>query len=122
MPKKILMIEDEAILLDTTAMFLEGLGYEVLKATDGVHGLNLALDQKPDLILLDFTLPGMHGLDVASKLAENEETNQIPILFLTGSEDFENRLNKLENVAGQKMDKPFDLEALAEEIDKTIGA
>lgn len=81
--KKILIIEDEATLQKTLNDLLSQEGYEVLSAVDGLRGMELAFDKKPDLILLDIILPKMDGFEVLKKIKENEDTSQIPVVILT---------------------------------------
>lgn len=81
--KKILIIEDEATLQKTLNDLLSQEGYEILSAVDGLRGMELAFDKKPDLILLDIILPKMDGFEVLKKIKENKDTSQIPVVILT---------------------------------------
>lgn len=81
--KKILIVEDEATLQKTLNDLLSQEGYEVLNAVDGLRGMELAFDKKPDLILLDIILPKMDGFEVLKKIKENKDTSQIPVIILT---------------------------------------
>ena len=81
--KKILLIEDEAMLLEMyTLKFSEG-GFKVIQAKDGESGLELAKKEKPTLILLDIIMPKLDGFAVLKRLKENEITKDIPIILLT---------------------------------------
>jgi CheY-like chemotaxis protein len=81
--KKILVVDDDP----TTLKMLEGIlgaaGYDVVRASAGQDAIDLAREQKPDLLVLDIELPGMDGINVAFKLRELPETKNIPIVFLS---------------------------------------
>lgn len=81
--KKILFIEDEAVMQKAVDEFLKVNGYETIAALDGEIGVNLAQSQLPDLILLDIVLPKKDGFAVFKELKENEKTKSIPIIVLT---------------------------------------
>lgn len=82
-PKKILIVEDEAPLRVVLRDNLEYEGFVVLEAGDGEEGLHLALDNEPDLILLDILMPRMGGIAMMEKLREQEKGKAIPIILLT---------------------------------------
>lgn len=82
--KKILVIDDEVPYVNVVKRIIESRSsYQVLTATDGQTGLNLARTEKPALILLDIVMPGMSGSDVAEDLLEDPLTRDIPIIFVT---------------------------------------
>ena len=81
MKEKILIIEDEEDLVKGLKLNLQDEGYEVKYAFNGKEGLEKALKEKPDLILLDIMLPGMNGLEICKELRQNKM--DIPILMLT---------------------------------------
>lgn len=83
--KKVLVVEDEATLQKALNDVLTQEGYDVLSALDGASGLDLALKEEPDLILLDIILPKMDGFEVLKKLKEKD--SQIPIIILTNLSD-----------------------------------
>jgi len=87
--KKILFIEDESALQKTIGELLGQEGYEMISALDGEIGLNLAKEQKPDLILLDLILPKINGFDVLKNLKADKETKEIPVIVLTNLEGIE---------------------------------
>ncbi|MGE5308773.1 MAG: response regulator [Deltaproteobacteria bacterium] len=81
---RILIIDDEEDICRYTRSMLQRTGrFEASATTDSKEGLALARKEPPDLILLDVNMPGMDGGDVASALAENDRTKDIPILFIT---------------------------------------
>lgn len=85
--EKILFIEDEVAIQRTLGDALRKKGYEVRSALDGEAGLNLAKEEKPDLILLDLILPKKHGLEVLGELRQSEKTKNIPVIILTNLEN-----------------------------------
>ncbi len=81
--QKILIIEDEATLQKALQEILLQKNYEVVSALDGKQGLELALFETPDMILLDLILPKMDGFEVLEALKKDEKTKEIPIIILT---------------------------------------
>lgn len=103
--KKILLVEDEAHVVSFIKKGLSEDGFEVSVAFDGKTGLQLALENSFDLIILDIMLPEMNGLDVCKAI--RNENAQIPILFLTALGTPENVVLGLENGADDYLVKPF---------------
>ncbi|HEY4521561.1 MAG TPA: response regulator [Candidatus Paceibacterota bacterium] len=94
--KKILFIEDEESLQNVVKETLKENGYNVLSALDGKKGIEIAKNEKPDLILLDLILPQKDGFEVLEALKENPNTAVIPVIVLTnleGSADIEKALS-----------------------------
>ncbi len=94
--KKILMIEDEPTLSEMYKLYLNKVGCEVLFASDGQAGLEIAKQKKPDLILLDILMPHMDGWEVIKNLKCTPETNQIPVIVFSNLgqlEEIEKGLN-----------------------------
>jgi DNA-binding response OmpR family regulator len=81
--KKILVVDDEQSLADIIAMRLKQEGYDVITAADGEEGLKIARSAKPDLVLLDVTMPKMNGDEVLAKLQAAEDTKSIPVIMIT---------------------------------------
>ena len=80
---RILIVDDETYILQVLSLKLRNAGYEVLSAGDGEEGLELALEELPDLIITDFQMPFMTGLEMCQALATNKETEEIPVIMLT---------------------------------------
>jgi len=104
MPKKILVIDDEPKIVEICHDYLKASGFEVISASDGIQGLNLARREKPDLIVLDLMMPGMDGLDVCRNLRRE---GNIPIIMLTARVDESDKLVGLELGADDYITKPF---------------
>ncbi|HAM96108.1 TPA: response regulator [Candidatus Azambacteria bacterium] len=85
--KAVLLIEDEPTLQKTISEILIQEGYKMLNALDGEIGLQMALREKPDLILLDLILPKIDGFEVLENIRKNEATKNIPVIVLTNLEN-----------------------------------
>ena len=81
--KTILIVEDNPLNMKLFSAMIAAQGYEVLQATDGAHGLDMARRLHPDLIIMDIQLPSMSGLDVTRNLKADEVTREIPIIATT---------------------------------------
>jgi two-component system alkaline phosphatase synthesis response regulator PhoP len=110
MKKKILIIEDEEELIKGLKLNLNFEGYDVFWALDGQDGLNKALEERPDLILLDIMLPQKNGLDVCRELREQNVT--IPIIMLTAKGEEVDKVVGLEIGADDYITKPFSVKEL----------
>ncbi len=125
--KKILIIEDDKILMETATEFLHEEGYEVLSATDGVEGIILAKRLQPDLILCDIYMPGIDGYQVFMKLQSDIETTRIPFIFMTAKAEKEDIRYGMLLGADDYITKPINfielkksIQTRIEKYDKTI--
>ena len=105
MGKTVLIIEDEQNIVDILSFNLGREGYDTLEALDGPTGLQLALEQNPDLILLDLMLPGMDGFEVCRRI--REAGSSVPIVMLTAREEEDDKVRGLELGADDYITKPF---------------
>lgn len=105
--KKILIVEDDDDIRELVAFNLEMSGFSVLKKDKGEGVAELALENKPDLILLDVMLPGIDGFEVCRQIKKNKDTKEIPVLMLTARTDDEDIINGLETGADDYITKPF---------------
>lgn len=110
MKEKILIIEDEEDLVKGLKINLVDEGYEVDYALNGKEGLEKALEEKPDLILLDIMLPGMNGLEICKELRQKKL--DIPILMLTAKGEEIDKVIGLEIGADDYISKPFSIREL----------
>ena len=81
--KKVLVVDDEIHIVHVVAIKLRNNGYEVISADNGAEAFKLACEEKPDIIVTDFQMPGMTGLELVEKLRQREETRDIPVIMLT---------------------------------------
>ena len=112
--EKILIIEDEADLVKGLKLNLVDEGYEVDWAADGREGLRRALEEAPDLVILDIMLPGMNGLEICRELRQ-KKTN-IPVIMLTAKGEEVDKVVGLEIGADDYMTKPFSVRELLARI------
>lgn len=107
--KKVLVVDDEQAIIDVLVYNLQKEGYQTLEATDGVTAVNMALEQKPDLMLLDIMLPKMDGLTVCKRV---KNYLNIPILMLTAKDAEIDKIVGLELGADDYITKPFSVREL----------
>jgi len=81
--RKVLIVEDNALNMRLFSDLLEATGYETLQCVDGAKAVGLALESKPDLIIMDIQLPDVSGLDITRWLKDDERTAGIPVLAVT---------------------------------------
>ena len=105
MGKTVLIVEDEQSIVDILSFNLTREGYDTLEALDGPTGLQLALEQNPDLVLLDLMLPGMSGFDVCEQI--RKAGSAVPIVMLTAREEEDDKVRGLELGADDYITKPF---------------
>ncbi|MEW6028842.1 MAG: response regulator transcription factor [Chloroflexota bacterium] len=110
MNERILIIEDDQAILKLLQRGLAYEGYTVDTATEGRTGLILARDHTPDLVILDWMLPGMDGLEVCHRL--RTASGSVPILMLTAKDTVQDRVQGLDAGADDYMVKPFNLDEL----------
>ena len=118
MSKRILIVEDEKNIVDILSFNLTKEGYETLEAYDGQAGLQLALEQNPDLILLDLMLPKMDGFDVCRNL--RKENRSTPVIMLTAREEETDKVLGLELGADDYITKPFSMRELLARVKANI--
>ena len=106
MGKKILIIEDDPIATRLTEYILKKRGYQVLTAPNGLEGLQMAQNERPDLIILNVMLPGIDGLEVCHRLRAESKTAQTPVLMLSGKAQQADIANGLKIGADDYLTKP----------------
>ncbi|HZU67484.1 MAG TPA: response regulator transcription factor [Ktedonobacteraceae bacterium] len=107
MARKILVVDDEPVLVETIAYNLEQAGYTVITVADGASALEAARREKPDLIILDLMLPEMDGLEVCRQLRREGNTATTPIMILTAKSEEIDKVVGLEVGADDYVTKPF---------------
>lgn len=115
--KKIMVVDDEGYLVELLKTVLKGAGFDVVTATDGKQCIKKLKKVKPDLILMDFMMPGMTGVETIKKIRANPETKDLKVAFLT--------VKKVERVGIKEVDelnvidyitKPFDNDELVDRV------
>jgi two-component system phosphate regulon response regulator PhoB len=107
MPGKVLLVEDDAALAELVSWHLEREGFEVERTPDGEEALLLAAESPPDLVLLDWMVEGISGIEVCRRLRRRTETANLPIIMLTARGEEEDRVRGLETGADDYVTKPF---------------
>ena len=119
--KKILIIEDEIPVLENLAELISESGnFNVLTAGNGIKGVELALENLPDLVLCDIMMPGMDGYEVLKKLKSNETTSTIPFIFLTAKSEKDDMRYGMELGADDFITKPFTYKEVFKAIDSRL--
>ncbi|UTW54146.1 phosphate regulon transcriptional regulator PhoB [Kordiimonas sp. SCSIO 12610] len=116
MKTQVLLIEDDISITELVRYNLEKADFTIETAKDGEEGLILATDQTPDVILLDWMLPNLSGLEICRRLRRNNKTANVPIIMLTARADEPDRVRGLETGADDYVTKPFSPKELIARI------
>jgi CheY-like chemotaxis protein len=116
--KKILIIEDHADIRRVLTLTLRHFGYATVEATDGRSGIELTLRERPDLVLLDLSLPDVSGFEMAKTLKKNPRTAEIPLVGLSAYAEQDTALRALAAGMAEYLVKPADSQKLAAVIEK----
>jgi two-component system cell cycle response regulator DivK len=121
MPKKVMIVEDDPKNLKLAMMTLKSRGYELIYAVDGEEAVSTALNEKPDIILMDMQLPKISGIDATKQIREHPDFSQIPILALTayamkGDED-----KYIDAGCTSYMSKPINTRELPMKVAELLG-
>ena len=107
MPANILIVEDESSILELISLNIHQAGFNPIRAINAEYANNIVKETIPDLIVLDWMLPGMDGIEFAKRLRANSETKSIPIIMLTAKADEDNKIKGLNVGADDYLTKPF---------------
>ncbi|HUK04841.1 MAG TPA: phosphate regulon transcriptional regulator PhoB [Burkholderiales bacterium] len=116
MPATVLIVEDEPAILELIAVNLEHAGYETLRARSAEDAGRLLADILPDIVLLDWMLPGQSGVALARRLRGDARTRELPLIFLTARADETDKVAGLEAGADDYITKPFSTKELVARI------
>ncbi len=119
---KILLVEDNELNRDMLSRRLSKNGFETFMAVDGENGVELALELKPDLILMDMSLPILDGWEATRRIKIHPDIQHIPVIALTAHAMFEDRQKALEAGCDDYDTKPIELARLLRKIEALIGA
>ena len=117
--KRVLIVDDEAPIREMIAVALEMAGYECLEADSAQAAHGLIVDLKPDMVLLDWMMPGTSGIEFARRLRKDEVTADIPIIMLTAKGEEEHKVKGLESGIDDYITKPFSPRELVARL-KTV--
>ena len=118
--KTILVVDDERAIREMVMMALEKEGFKCIEASDGHKAESLIKQTVPDLLLLDWMMPGLSGVDFTRKLRRNEQTEHLPIIMLTAKTEEEDLIKGLESGADDYITKPFSPRALIARIQSLL--
>jgi CheY-like chemotaxis protein len=118
--KKILVVEDNEINMYLSCRILKSSGYEVIEARTGEEGVELAIKEKPDLIIMDIQLPGIDGLEATKRIRESEADSKVPIIALTSYAMAGDRKKALKAGCTGYIEKPINPETFMDEIKKFL--
>jgi two-component system phosphate regulon response regulator PhoB len=116
--RKLMIADDEPGVRSLVRMTLESDAYQILEASDGDEALMLALEHRPELILLDVTMPGLSGVQVCRMLKDNPSTSAISVVMLTAMDQDADRAEGKSAGADDYFTKPFSPLALLRKVDE----
>ena len=114
--QRILIVEDDAAILEVVEYNLVRAGYRVRTTTDGLSGLNAALSDPPDLVILDLMLPSLDGIEVCRRLRADPRTREVLVLMLTAKAEEADQIVGFAVNADDYVTKPFSVKVLQERV------
>lgn len=121
MSERILVVDDEQYILRIFSFLLGKWGFEVITAQNGQEGLNILKNDKPDLILLDMSMPVMDGFQMLEQLRKDPQLKDIPVIMLTANSDTKNIKEASTYGIEDYLTKPFEPEDLRQRIDSILA-
>ena len=118
---RVLVVDDEADIVSTIQYRLEFCEFEVITATNGKEGLEKAANEKPDLILLDISMPVMNGHEMLERLKNRPDLKDIPVIMLTAYSDAKDVTKAADLGIADYVTKPFDFTELMGKISNALG-
>jgi two-component system alkaline phosphatase synthesis response regulator PhoP len=122
MSKKILVVDDEPTALRLAKFILERAGFQVISAVNGIEAVKKAIEEKPDLVILDVMMPGMDGYDVCRQIRKDLALVTAPVLMLTAQARDEDRDEAMKAGATDYLSKPVDPSAFLSRVKSMLGA
>lgn len=113
---RILIVDDEPAIREMVAVALELADFDVLEAENAQRGHEIIVDERPDLVLLDWMLPSVTGIELARRLKRDDTTNEVPIIMLTAKSEEDNKIQGLDVGADDYITKPFSTRELISRI------
>jgi two-component system alkaline phosphatase synthesis response regulator PhoP len=118
--KKVLVVDDEIHIIHVVAIKLRNNGYEVITADNGAEAYELTLKEKPDIVVTDFQMPVMTGLELVEKLRQSEQTKDIPVIMLTARSFAISKEQQDSLQITGCLSKPFSPKELLENIEDVL--
>jgi two-component system, OmpR family, phosphate regulon response regulator PhoB len=118
--KTILVVDDEPAIRDMISTALDVAGYSCLQAENAQQAHGIIIDEQPDLVLLDWMMPGTSGVELIRRLQRDELTNTVPVILLTAKATEDNMVQGLESGADDYITKPFSPRALIARINAVL--
>jgi len=115
-----LIVDDERCIREVISYVLDEKGFSTESASDGKEALEKIAQNKPDIIILDFAMPQMDGLQVCKQLKTHPDTQDIPIIFLSAHKHIEQMIKDMPGAAVKYLEKPYDLKYLLEQIESLL--
>ena len=106
-PATILIVDDESTIRDMIAMALEVAGYRSLQAANAQDAHSIIIDERPDLVLMDWMMPGTSGIELVRRLKRQDLTAKLPVIMLTAKSDEDNKIQGFDSGADDYITKPF---------------
>jgi CheY-like chemotaxis protein len=121
--KKVLVVDDNPVMVEIVKMALES-DYDVISANDGREGVELAVSQKPDVIIMDVMMPNVSGIEMLRILASDEDTKNIPVIVFTAShfDPSTEMLFKVEKNVKSFLKKPVTVDVLKQQVSMAINS
>ena len=118
--KRVLVVDDEIHIVHVVAIKLRNNGYEVISADNGAEAFELACEEKPDIIVTDFQMPVMSGLELLEKLRQRDDTKDIPVIMLTARSFAISKEQQEELRISSCLSKPFSPKELLGNIEDVL--
>lgn len=118
---RVLIVDDSEAHLYSLAKIVEGQGHDTITASGGEEGIKAAIDQHPDLILMDVVMPDLNGFQATRRIAKNDATADIPVIFVTTKDQETDRIWGMRQGAAAYLTKPVDKAELVAAINKALG-
>lgn len=118
--KRVLVCDDDPVILRLLEVNLELEGYDVLSATNGVEAVGVAIAEDPDLVILDIMMPRMDGYEACERIKANDKTKDTPIVFLSAKAQLADIDRGTVSGVSEYLTKPFDPSELAAVIERLV--
>ncbi|MDF2430569.1 MAG: hypothetical protein JWP44_200 [Mucilaginibacter sp.] len=122
MPKKILIVDDNVLMIEVMSYILINNGYEVIAASNGTEIFDRIKANRPDLVILDARLPGINGEEICQLIKMNQTTRNLPVIMCSGDDETIHQSLKQKGAPDDILQKPFDINKLIEKVEYQFAA